>query len=347
MGPLLIGKYASETNRNWGHFNNFDEKDTFITERLHEAGFRTLSVQGHHYFGKGGSTEHPLPSGFERGVDVLDLSAAPSLSTPWAIENTTTSEALTDAALSLLSKDENTKGRFFLWVHYLDPHADYLKHEGFDFGSDARGLYDGEIAFTDMHLGRLLDAIAKAPFADRTAILLTSDHGEAFGEHGMINHGRELWEPLVRVPLIVYVPGAKPHHVAARRSAIDLVPTIIDLTHIQPPPSSLPEGSTDFVSGVSLLGDVFLKEGAEPAKRDVLVDMPAGTYNDERRALIHDDLKLYVSNEARFDLYDLASDPGEENNIAEADPTRMKAMMERYAAWKARLHEVKVTGPKK
>src|SRR5207253_536130 len=158
--------------------------------------------------------------------------------------------------------------------------------------------------------------------------VLTSDHGEAFGEHGMYNHGHELWEPLVRVPLIVYVPGATPHHVAARRSAIDVVPTLVDLTHVPAPPSPLPEGSTDFLSGVSLLGDVFPKEGTTPADRDVFIDMPAGPYNDERRALIHGDLKLYVSNDARFDLFDLASDSDEVTNIADSEPAKKKEMMD-------------------
>lgn len=334
IGPLLIGKYGSETNRNWGHFNKFNEKDTFVTERLERAGIRTLAVHGHRYFDVG--------SGLERGFDVSDFSAAPPKDAAWDVDSRATSEGLSNAAIDLLSKDENTKGRFFLWVHYLDPHADYVRHEGFDFGSDARALYDGEIAFTDAHIGRLLDAIAKAPFAGRTAIVLTSDHGETFGEHGMYRHGFELWEPLVHVPLLVLVPGAKPHHVHERRSAIDLVPTILDLMRVPRPTG---EG-TDFVSGVSLLADVFPREGASEARRDVFIDMPAGPYNDARRALIHDDLKLIVSGESRFDLFDLASDPGEEKNLAD-DAPKLREMKDLYAALKARLPEVKVTGQRK
>jgi arylsulfatase A-like enzyme len=217
-----------------------------------------------------------------------------------------------------------------------------VRHDGIDFGSDARALYDGEVAFTDQHVGRLLDAIAKAPFAGRTAVVVTSDHGETFGEHGMYRHGFELWEPLVHVPLIVYVPGAKPHHVAERRSAIDLVPTILDLMRAPKPTG---EG-TDFVSGVSLLPDLFPAAGAVAQRRDVFVDMPAGPYNDARRALIHDDLKLVVSGDSRFDLFDLASDPGEDRNLAD-DAAKMKDMKDRYAAFRARLREVKVTGQRK
>lgn len=334
VGPLLIGKYGSETNRNWGHFNKFNDKDTFVTERLQRAGIRTLAVHGHRYFDVG--------SGLERGFDVSDFSAAPPKDAAWDVDARATSAELSNAAIALLEKPENTKGRFFLWVHYLDPHADYVRHDGIDFGSDARALYDGEVAFTDQHVGRLLDAIAKSPFAGRTAVVLTSDHGETFGEHGMFRHGFEVWEPLVHVPLLIQIPGAKPHHVHARRSAVDLVPTIIDLMRL-PKPSG---DGTDFVSGVSLLGDLFPAPGAPEAERDVFVDMPAGPYNDARRALIHGDTKLVVSGESRFDLFDLAADPGEEKNLAD-DAARLREMKDRYAALKTRLHEVKVTGARK
>jgi choline-sulfatase len=335
MGPLMIGKYPSETHRNFGHFNKFSADDTFVAERLHAAGYRTLSVQGHRYFDVG--------AGFERGFDVIDTTAAPPKDASWAVESSSTSAELTDAALALLSKEENTKGKFFLWVHYLDPHADYLKHDGFDFGTDARALYDGEVAFTDSHVGRLIDAISKAPFGSHTAIVVTSDHGEAFGEHGMHNHGFELWEPLVHVPLIVFVPSADPHHVAPRRSAIDIVPTLLELAKVPLPPSSKDATGSDFVSGISLLADVFPVAGQPPAERDVLVDMPVGNHNDERRAFIHGDSKLYVSNEVRFELYDLAKDPEEAQNLADTDRARYKEMKDRYAAMKARLREIKVT----
>jgi len=339
IGPMLIGKYGEETNRNWGHFNKFGPEDTFLAERLQKAGVRTLGVHGHRYFDVWG--------GLERGFDVLDFSAAPPKDAPWDVDTKSSSAELTDAAIALLGKDENTKGRFFLWVHYLDPHADYLRHEGHDFGNAARDLYDGEVAFTDKHVGRLLAAIEAAPYGKRTAVILTSDHGEAFGEHGMYRHGFEVWEALVRVPLVVHVPGVTPRRIAARRSLIDLTPTILELMHVQAPPKS--ETGTDFLSGQSLAVDLYLPEGKEPATRDVFVDMPAGPYNDARRALIHEDKKLIVASERRFSLYDLAADPAEERDLAaQADgDAAVKEMKDRYAAFKARLREVKVTGKRK
>jgi arylsulfatase A-like enzyme len=335
VGPLLIGKYGSETHRNWGHFNKFGEEDTFVAERLKRAGYHTMSVQGHGYFGKWG--------GLERGFDVLDMSAAPPEGTAWDVDNLATSQKLSDAALKLLAAPENTQKPFFLWIHYLDPHADYLKHDDVpSFGNDQRAFYDGEIAFTDKHLGRVLDAVAAAPWGARTAVVVTSDHGEAFGEHKMFRHGFELWEELVHVPLVVYVPGARPSRVATRRGAIDLAPTLLELAHAPLPAGG--EGSNDFLSGVSLLPDVFLAQGQKPEPRDVLIDMPGGPYNDPRRALLHDGMKLTIAG-AHFELYDLDHDPGERQNLWNTDAA--KEIEPIYAAAKARLREIRVTGTRK
>lgn len=338
VGPMLIGKYGSETHRNWGHFNKFSEEDTFVSERLQRAGVHTMSVHGHRYFGEFG--------GLDRGFQVVDMSAAPPENAAWDVDNTASSPALTDAAIKLLT--EHGQKRFFLWVHYLDPHADYLKHDDVEsFGKDQRALYDGEIAFTDKHIGRLLDHIGAAPYAKRTAVVVTSDHGEAFGEHKMFRHGFELWEELVRVPLVVHVPGAPPSRVTARRSLIDLAPTLLDLMRVPGPQAGANEN--DFLSGASLLPDVFLPPGQAAAPRDVLVDMPAGPYNDARRAYIHEDLKLTISNGVRFELYDLAADPEEKRSLWDdaGAAEQRKAMESRYAAVKARLREIKVTGKRK
>jgi arylsulfatase A-like enzyme len=332
IGPMLIGKYGSETHRNWGHFNKFSDEDTFVAERLKRAGYTTWSVHGHRYFGAFG--------GLDRGFDKVDLSAAPPEGAAWDVDNLRTSDKLSDAAIELLASAKATD-KLFLWVHYLDPHADYLKHADVpSFGTSQRDLYDGEIAFTDKHIGRVLDHIAQSPRAKRTAIIVTSDHGEAFGEHKMLRHGFELWEELVRVPLVVYVPSSQPSRVATRRSAIDVVPTILELAKAEPPSGA----GSDFVSGVSLVADTFL-DGKAAVLRDVIVDMPAGPYNEARRSFIHGDLKLTISGGTRFELYDLANDPDERRNLWRTDVGR--AIEPIYAASKAKLREIKVTGKRK
>lgn len=341
LGPMLIGKYASETHRNWGHSNTFSKDDTFLAERLQKVGFRTMSVQAMAYFARG--------AGLERGFDVVDTSAIAAEGSIKEMENSVSGDKVSDAALKLLGKPENTDKRFFMWVHYVDPHADYIRHEGVpNFGSGARDSYDNEIAFVDRQVGRILDTIAAAPWGSRTAIVVSSDHGELFGEHGMWRHGFELWEGLVRVPLIMHVPGLPPARIKTRRSAIDVTPTLLDLAGAPAPPhaSAASEKDSDFVSGVSLLADLLAAPGKEPPQRDIFIDMPGGPYNDPRRALIHGDLKMIVSNDSRFELYDLAVDADEKKNQWD-DAAQRKPLEERYAAIRAGLKEIRVTGARK
>jgi choline-sulfatase len=329
LPPALIGKYPSETHMGWAHFNRFDKADTFMAERAQKAGIRTISVQGYWYFYQPGV-------GFERGFDVIDTSASPK---GFAVEGDKSwnGDKLTDAAIAELGKPENTEKQFFLWIHYVDPHSEYVKHEGFDFGSKSRDLYDSEVAFVDDNVGRLVDYIRKSSFGARTAIVLTSDHGEAFGEHGMIRHGFEEWEELIRVPFIVHVPGLSPGRIEVRRSAIDLVPTLLDLLRL-PPPSG--EGS-DFVSGVSLLLDLARPPGYEPKQRIIFSHMAAGPNNADRQAFIDGSLKLIASDGRPMGIYDLDQDPGEKHDLDD-DAALKEKLVGRYKAFVKELREVKL-----
>jgi len=329
LPPMLIGKYPSETHRGWSHFNRFSAEDSFVQERLQKAGLHTLSVQGYWYFFNKGY-------GFERGFDVVDTTAAPKV-VQMEGDRSFNSDKLSDAAIALLKAPELSQKQFFMWVHYIDPHSEYAAHEGFDFGSDSRAMYDGEVAFVDHQLGRVLDTLAQQGFAGRTAIILTSDHGEAFKEHGMIRHGFEVWEELVRVPFIVHVPGAEPRRVSQRRSIIDVVPTILELLK-QPAPSG--EGF-DFISGQSLVRDVMMPPGHQPEDRIIFVDMAAGPNNAERQAFIEGDHKLIASSGRTLGLYDLARDPGEKNDLSK-DPAVLEPVSERFKAFRRALKVVNV-----
>ena len=129
-----------------------------------------------------------------------------------------------------------------LWLHYFDPHAQYVPHEGApDFADPARppgwnmrALYDGEVWFTDQAVGRLLDYVHAQPWGKDRDCRAPSDHWRGVGRaRHALRHGFELWEPLMRVPLILYVPGEAPHHVPVKRSHIDFVPTLLDLMRVR------------------------------------------------------------------------------------------------------------------
>lgn len=326
MGPLLLGKYPSETSRTFEHFDRFGSDETFVQERLRRAGVRTFTAQGHWYF--------KPETGLGRGFDDADYSAEPRVPQMEG-DRTVNGDKLTDAALALLDKPENVAHPFFFWMHYVDPHAAYVPHAEYDFGSKGRDLYDGEVAFVDHQIGRLLARLGAPPFAGRTAILLTSDHGEAFGEHGLYRHGFEVWEELVHVPLVVYVPGIVPGHVHARRSAVDIVPTVLDLFGLPPPE---PNGR-DFISGVSLLPDLVAADRSHLDERPVLVDMSEGPHNAERQAFYDAQYKIIASNGRPIGLYDLEKDPGETTdllgNAALANP-----VISRFKAFRRTLRTV-------
>jgi choline-sulfatase len=335
IGPLFIGKYPSETIRDGAHFTKYAPQNIFLAERLKGAGFHTMGCASFWYFRR--------ESGLAQGIDDWDVSAIPNdykLDTDTA----TTSDKVTDAAIRLLSRPEATSGRFYLWAHYFDPHAQYVPHAGApNFyvergpASWSRAAYDGEVWFTDQHVGRLLDFIESSPWGKNTVIVVTADHGEAFGEHGVEWHGTDLWEPLVRVPLVIYVPGATPHRVPKKRSHIDLVPTLLDLMRVAQP-------ADDELSGESMLPDIAAKPGGEIAERDVYIDMPAGPVVLMRRALIHGPtpgLKLYHLGGSYYRLFDLANDPDEASDLVTKRPL-LHDMIEQLQAKRATLREIEV-----
>jgi arylsulfatase A-like enzyme len=280
-------------------------------------------------------------------MDTWDLSAQPA-DGQGDSDTSVTSAALSDAGIRLLKRasepdDAGEAKRFFLWLHYFDPHAQYMPHEGApDFLGDARGgaaaqraAYDGEVWFTDEHIGRVLDFIARQPWADHTAIVVTSDHGEAFGEHNMSWHGIDVWEPLVRVPLLVYVPGLTAHHVDVKRSHVDLVPTLLDLMGVAQPPAGE-------LSGQSLVDDLA---GEGPfAERDVYIDMPIGPNTLMRKAIITGKtpgMKLIYAGGKNYQLYDLAADPDEQKDLSQ-DGDTMKPVLEAFQAARSRVKEIDV-----
>ncbi len=335
LAPMLIGKYPSETLRDGGHFNTYAPGNTFVAERLKGAGLLTMGAASHWYFRE--------RWGLTQGIDLFDLSALPSEGQGAASDSTTTSAQVTDAVLRLLSGHAAPR-RFFLWAHYFDPHAQYVAHPGApDFSDPARpagwkmhAAYDGEVWFTDKHIGRLLDyARGQAWFKD-TVVVVTSDHGEAMNEHGIaFQHGFEIWEPLVRVPLVFYAPGLTPHHVSVKRSVIDVVPTLLDLMRLpRPPPGEL--------SGESLMVDLLAKPGDHLLERDVYLDMPDGPYTHMRRGLIHGTspgMKLIHFGGSQYQLYDLAADPSEREDLA-SDPLKLRPMLEALQAKRATVKEV-------
>lgn len=136
-------------------------------------------------------------------------------------------EEVTKAALEALGK---VRGPFFLWVHYYDPHYEYRPPEPFA-KAFAQNPYDGEIAYMDQEIGRLLQGMEKAGLLQRTLVAVAGDHGEGLMEHGERQHGVFLYEYALNVPLILRWPGRIPAGLRVKDlcGLVDVMPTVLDL----------------------------------------------------------------------------------------------------------------------
>jgi choline-sulfatase len=322
LGGMLGGRYPGEMKRDGNFFGKYRDNIMF-PERLQAAGIRTLTAHAHLYFQK-------TAAGFDRGFDVYEM--VPKLKWNSTTDENVTSPQSEQIAERLLGDPANTSGRFFAWFHFLDPHDQYQRHPGIElYGKKARDLYDGEVTFTDGYVGKLLEFVAKQPWGARTAVIVTADHGEAFGEHGQWRHAFELWEPLVRVAWMFALPGVPAKHIDVWRSHIDLAPTILELMGI----------SCDGMEGTSLVPELYGK--VTPLARDIVLDLPRTSDSDRRRAIIHEHYKLIAyGDDVRFQVFDLDADPEETTSLQKTDRAKFDEMV---ALYKAKRKDIKDVGP--
>jgi len=287
----------------------------FMAEQLQKSGIATLGWFGHMYFSRA--------KGLEQGFD--EWRTTPGITFDAQTDNHVTSDKMTALGIELLGKPELKSKQFFAWAHYMDPHDQYNRHEEApSFGNKAKDRYAQEIFYTDLWVKKLLDFVDQQPFGKDTYFVLSADHGEAFGEHGMYKHAFELWEVLTRVPLVLCGPGIKAQRIRERRSHIDLVPTFLDLLG-QKPARPLP--------GKSLLPEATGAEKAE-SREPIYLELTEDSHNPPRRAVIRGDYKLIWSGPAdKFQLFDLKTDPGEEKDLAKTSPDALKDMVVAYHAF--------------
>lgn len=195
-----------------------------------------------------------------------------------------------------------------------------------------RGLYRAEVAYVDEQVGRLLDAVERRVPKEQTLVAVVSDHGENLGEHGLMEHQLCLYETLLRVPLILRLPGS--FEGGERRAApvqlTDLLPTILDAAGVALPGDLAVDGSS-------------LVEADPPAERPLLAEFRPGQENRRlfRRArpgfdfdpfdrrlwsVQRGDLKLILSDRGDAELYDLSRDPGETRNLAGERPEDVRRL---------------------
>jgi arylsulfatase A-like enzyme/Flp pilus assembly protein TadD len=229
-------------------------------------------------------------------------------------------EAVTTAALAWAAK--RPRGRpYFLWVHYYDPHAPYAA-PGQAASASAATRYDGEIAYMDREIGRLLQALAVGD--GRTLVAAVGDHGEMLGEHGEPAHGIFLYRASLEVPMIISGPGVPPGTVLPEAVGTRGLPsTLLRLAGMSKEAQAF--GSP--LPGLSVSGPV---PQALPIYGETY--LPATAYGWSPLKAVSDDRWRFIQ-APRPELYDVLADPGETDNLADKRPAERARLEHALAAF--------------
>lgn len=309
-----------------------DPSRTTLAQAFSKAGYRTAG------FINGGFPRAAF--GFGRGFQLYQADGA-----PFGVQ-----------AQRLLAWVDESTGPFLAYVHVGDVHDPYAAPAPYGrmFDPDYRGpvdgsrewfesvdgstvplsaadlwhlraRYDGDVAYMDHALGRLVDGLKARGLYGSTILVLTADHGEAFGEHGYIRHGRSFYQELMRIPLIMRLPGGpegKRVEVLARE--VDLFPTLAAAAGLPPPRP---------VQGESLLP--FLSGRRRGAPEETAAEKPSGS------AYRRGPWKLMVGENLPPRLFDLSKDPLEKDDLAAKDPSELARMEKDWDGFRARCETLR------
>ncbi len=315
---ILTGRYPiSHGLRNNGG-EALSTEETLVSEILHERGFRTAAIVSSLVL----SSQFGLDQGFDLYYEegIKGTAHGEGL---WFDQRP--ADKTVDRALGWLKAEADHP--FFLWVHLFDPHDPYDPPPPYK-KTYAAAPYNGEVAFTDAQVGRLLGAFRAMGLYDDSIIIVVSDHGESLGEHGEIYHAIFLYDATTRVPLIIRVPGGRRGRtITDLASTIDIAPTILEALRIPAPPG---------MQGVSLLQAAA--RGARVEARSLLLEtiFPTTSYGWATvRALVVPSWKLIDL--PKPELYSMASDPTETKNLHAVRSAQAAEMQSEYEQLSAEL----------
>ncbi len=260
-----------------------------------------------------------------------------------------TGEDLTQAAIDWMEKQQASDGRrpFLLWVHYVEPHAPYRLQEKFasrlgvpvSEGASRSDRYDTEIAFVDHQVELLLAALGRIEPGGDNLLLFASDHGESLGEHGYWGHGRNVYDPNLRIPMGLAWPGKIPSGQTISVPALitDLTPTVLGLLGLPVPPS---------LTGYDWSA-VLTRRAPAPQERVTAFQAHKGAVlghgegKDARAggllevAIVENGRKEILRLAGVHRLFDLRADPRESKNLTAAESKASPAL----ADWLARVQQ--------
>ena len=329
--PLTLPSHTSIMTGTYPIFHGIHDNDGFtldddvttLAEILSGQGYSTGAVLASFPL----KSQFNLSQGFEEYNDYFQEDWTPSeidartASSFGFVERT--ADRVNAAAFRWL--DQQGSKPFFLWMHYFDPHQPYEPPPPYDslFPSDP---YDGEIAFADENFGKLMAYLEKNGLIETTIIVVIGDHGEALGDHGEPTHASYIYDPTVRVPLLISIPdaGQAAGQVVNRPvSSVDIAPTLLEYLGQPVHPD---------MQGHSLVPDLRSPNSGNP--QPVLAESHFTQYHfgwAPLRALRTDRYKYILAPSP--ELYDMEADPEEIHNIALSNPrvaSEMDAALEEF-----------------
>ena len=363
-GSMFTGRYPAELS---GDFTErMDDTHPMLAEELGRSGYLTAGFVANTSFG---GAEFGLGRGFHHYEDhptslrsaLLATSAGGELLTATGVPGLfrdekfgrKSADAINRSFLRWLSSREGGRP-FFVFLNYFDAHDPYLAPEPFmrrfratrpegrlwsrqtlDWSPDdvreLNAAYDGTIAYLDDRVGWLLDELQRRGELDRTIVVITSDHGEHFGEHGLLEHASSLYMPLLHVPLVVVHPSSVPAGVRVQTSVSlrDLPATMLDLAG---------QGAASRLRGRSLAA-LWTGDGAAGAPSPLLSEASQITERypshyparqGRMRSIVVDGMH-YILNlgSGREELYDLGRDPDELIDLSAREAPRLPAYRDR------------------
>ena len=299
-----------------------------VSEELKGHGFKTGAFIANGYVsGK---------FGFKRGWDYYEN----------YIREKKVTEAENVFAKSAAWIEQNKNNRFFAYVHTIDPHVPYSPPDDFLKLYDKKpydgpinprmshlqledikkgklkvnerdkkrieALYKGEISYHDKYLGGFLQKMADLGIIEDTLLIITSDHGEEFWEHGSVGHGHSIFQELVHVPFIAFWKGTMPEgrKILENHDHTVIVPTMLDAMALDIP---------DYLEGVSVLPKIFGQDNTFP-------HAGFSTHQGDRMGVWSDNYKLQMNGPINTFLYDMKKNPECKDNLEKKRPTTLRYM---------------------
>lgn len=343
--PFLAKKFEAEGYTTVGYHSN----PHLGENRNYDAGFSTFNDSA-----EGFAVIARFKDSIEQRLDP-DSTVYSLLRRMWHYFTLTTDSSayakaptITENALNWFDETWDSESPFFMWLHYMDVHypfappSQFFEELGYDSLSKSRiaelngkmqeepdkltdedvndllKLYDGEIRFTDHYIGELLNNLEQWGILDETIVIITADHGEAFGEHERFGHHPYLYDELLRVPLIVYAPGYESCSIDQQVSLLDISPSLYDMLGMDTPEAVQGRSFEPLLRGEEIDEEIAIATGMD----------------GQTLACRNSNWKCFWKvRENDVELYDLSSDPNELDDVSADNPTiveELQGVMEDY-----------------